>query len=413
VLRALDAYLAVGNSQLLVVQPLRDEAKSRGADATPLARARFALVLENFEPAQAADAQITRLEVVARHARSALNNAGTYRRIPCRWLWRPLGALRDCLGEPRATWGFALVVALVGLVAALIGLPCPLKMEATGQFLPRERRNIYSPVEGQVVRFEQGVQPGATVAENQSLVLLYDTQLELRLVQLANEIAAAQEEIAGLANQQNAGRTDTERAGYAAEKRQKEFTRDRKLAELKAVKDRVHADDARPGYFWLKAPLPGTVLSWDFRERLTNRFVKPSEPLLRVGDKGRGWEVELKISHKHLGQVLEAFAAQPAGELDVDLLPVSAPTHTYRGKLARSQLSVEASPDPDGGDAEPVVRASVRIDGPGIAEADRIPRDLLVTGTEVHAKVRCGTRRAGYALFYGVWEFVYEKVLFW
>jgi hypothetical protein len=411
VLDALDAYLAVGNSQLLVVQPLKEDGKPRGADATPLAR--FALVLENFEPAQAVDVQLARLGVVGQHARSALNNASTYRRIPCRWLWRPLGALRDNIGEPRTTWGFALVVALVGLLAALIGLPCPLKMEAVGQLLPRERRNIYSPVEGQVIRFEQGVQPGATVAENQSLVLLYDTQLELKLVQLGNEIAAATEEIAGLAAQQNAAKTETERASFAAEKKQKEFARDRRLAELKAIKDRVHADEARPGYFWLKAPVPGTVLSWDFRERLTNRFVKPSEPLLRIGDKGRGWEVELKISHKYLGQILEAFAGQPDGELDVDLLPVSAPTHTYKGKLARAQLSVEASSDPDSGDAEPVVRAAVRIDGPGIAEPDHIPHDLLVTGTEVHAKVRCGSRRAGYALFYGVWEFIYEKVLFW
>ena len=60
-----------------------------------------------------------------------------------------------------------------------------------------------------------------------------------------------------------------------------------------------------------------------------------------------------------------------------------------------------------------MVRASVRIDGPDIPESERLPRELLVTGSEVHAKVRCGTCRAGYALFYGVWEFVYEKVLFW
>jgi hypothetical protein len=403
VIKSLDAYLAATNSQFLVVRPLRQEN----------AAARFALVLENFEPTDAAETQTARLEVVGRHALSALTNAATYRRIPFRWLWRPLGALGENLGEPRTTWTFALLILLAGLITTLVGLPCPLKMEATGQLLPRERRWIYAPAEGQVIRFEQGIQPGATVAENQSLVLLYDTQLELKLVQLSNQVAASQQEIAGLTSQQNAAKTEPERANFAAERKQKEFARDRTLAELKALKDRVHADDSRPGYFWLKAPLPGTVLSWDFRERLTNRFVKPSEPLLRIGDKAGGWEVELKISHKHLGQILEAFAAQSSDELEVDLLPVSMPTHSFKGKLTRSALAVEATPDPDSSDTEPVARASVRIDGPDIAAGDRLPHDLLVTGTEVHAKVRCGTCRAGYALFYGVWEFIYEKVLFW
>jgi hypothetical protein len=35
-----------------------------------------------------------------------------------------------------------------------------------------------------------------------------------------------------------------------------------------------------------------------------------------------------------------------------------------------------------------------------------------VTGTEVVAKVRCGNHAMGYSLFYGVWEFFYEKVVF-
>jgi len=36
-----------------------------------------------------------------------------------------------------------------------------------------------------------------------------------------------------------------------------------------------------------------------------------------------------------------------------------------------------------------------------------------VTDTEVHAKVRCGNRAMGYSLFYGVWEFLYEKKFLW
>ncbi|MBV9121942.1 MAG: hypothetical protein JO112_01120, partial [Planctomycetes bacterium] len=47
-----------------------------------------------------------------------------------------------------------------------------------------------------------------------------------------------------------------------------------------------------------------------------------------------------------------------------------------------------------------------------IPPAERLPRDLLVAGTEVHTKIRCGQRPLGYSLFYGVWEFIYDKVVF-
>ena len=102
-----------------------------------------------------------------------------------------------------------------------------------------------------------------------------------------------------------------------------------------------------------------------------------------------------------------------ATELDVDLLVTSEPTRVYKGKLAQLKLAGEASPaKEESGDAEPVVLASVRIDGPGIAPEDRIPPMLLISGTEVHAKVRCGERAMGYALFYGVGEFLFEKIVF-
>ena len=50
--------------------------------------------------------------------------------------------------------------------------------------------------------------------------------------------------------------------------------------------------------------------------------------------------------------------------------------------------------------------------GPGIAASDQVPAELLIAGTEVHGKVRCGNHALGYSLFYGVSEFFYEKVIF-
>ena len=168
--------------------------------------------------------------------------------------------------------------------------------------------------------------------------------------------------------------------------------------------------------FLLKAPLAGTILNYGFREKLTNKDVRPSEPLLRIGNKDKTWEVELKIPQKHIGQVLQAFTYKGRSAdkpLDVDLLLLSAPTKVFKGKLARDKIGGEAVPNTeDTNEADPVVYASVRIDGPDIAQADRIPHDMLLTGTEVHSRIRCGKRAMGYSLFYGLWEFFYEKVVF-
>jgi hypothetical protein len=181
---------------------------------------------------------------------------------------------------------------------------------------------------------------------------------------------------------------------------------------------RINADRNMPGFFWLQAPIGGTVLTADFRENLPNRYVRPQEQLLRIGNKEGAWEVELKIPQKHIGQVLRAYqTTDPNEELEVDLLPLSAPTHVFKGKLARYKISGEASPSKtDNDETEPVVLAWVRIDGKDIPEADNLYRfengRLLVTGTEMHTRVRCGSHAMGYSLFYGVWEWFYEKVVF-
>jgi hypothetical protein len=306
------------------------------------------------------------------------------------------------------------LLAVALLVGILVRMPWTLKLDARGQLLPEERCWLFAPVEAQVVRFEPGVQPGCCVAENQALVLMYDLQLEIKLQQLASEMATAQEEINALARQQEGGASEAERVRLSGEKRQREFVRNRKAQELQALRERTHADAARPGYFWLQAPMRGTVLTWDFREKFVNRTVKPDEPLVRLGNKDNRWEIELKIPHGHISPVVQAFGLEAArAELDVEFVLASAPTRTFRGKLERSRLAGEALPPAENhGETEPVVMASVRIDGPDIPTAVRVPPELLVTGTEVHAKITSGERSLGYCLFHGLWEFFFEKIAF-
>ena len=162
-----------------------------------------------------------------------------------------------------------------------------------------------------------------------------------------------------------------------------------------------------------------TILNTTFKEEMTDRAVRPSDPILRLGAKNGPWELEMKIPQKHIGQVKLAFERLHTDELDVDFLLRSDPTRKFLGKLRKDKIAGEANVSRDEssssatGESEPVVVAYVRIDGEDIPADRRVPPELLLSGTEVHAKVRCGDRPMGYSLFYGVWEFLFEKVVFW
>lgn len=408
---ALDEYLAESNSKFLVVMPLIDE-----RDTKAKTKARSALMMECFETSLDIEQQIARLEVVSKHAVTALYNANEYRRIPMRFLWLPLAKVQDGLGGKVKAILTLIAVGLVLLIAAMIFVPYPLRVPSNGTLLPIVRNKVYAPVVGTVVEFPTHLKQGQYVNKGDEIIHMYDGDLAKQILQLQNEIAQQETVIRSLGNQTRSG---PESEGISTKKIEAETTKMFKTSELLALRRLTNSNDMGPGYFSVRAPQAGIVLDSDFRENLTRKQVRPNEPLIRIGyvdprvRRIGDWEVELKIPQKHIGQVLKAFEREKADELDVDLLLVSAPTQTYKGKLHRDKVAYQAVNNrDDNNEPEPVIHAWIRISGEGISREQQIPTDLLLTGIEVHSRVRCGNRAMGYSLFYGVWEFLYEKVVF-
>lgn len=423
VLDALDAYLAESHSKLLVIMPLRDERDGDGKDK-PKQPPRSALVMECFESPPDQQQTLARLDVVARHATSALYNAVEHRRIPMRFLWMPLAKLQEGLGGKTRAIVLAVVVALSLIAASLYALPYPLKMDATGQVLPVVRHTVYSPAPGTIERFE--VQPNEVVPENSVLARMYDATLFQKYNTLMAEMTAAEKEANDLEAQ-------VERATQVSEKyearKKLALRRADQEAKRREIDELVRRDNAQrdlPGYFNILAPVMTaeerrqvrdprwTVLTSNFKWDLEKREVKPTDPIMRLGAKQGPWELELKIPQKHIGQVRKAFFRLGRDKpLDVDFLLLSETTTMYKGKLYLARIAGEATPKTDDAqDNEPHVLAYVRIEGDDIEDGYRVDSGRLTSGTEVRVKVRCGNARAGYALFYGVWEFLYEKVVF-
>ena len=89
------------------------------------------------------------------------------------------------------------------------------------------------------------------------------------------------------------------------------------------------------------------------------------------------------------------------------------PDTRYLGRLYQDDLSAEAVPNKNDHDEnEPVVTAYVKLNLDDIPPEKRVPESQFVAGLEARTRVRCGDHALGYSLFHGVWEWFYEKVVF-
>jgi hypothetical protein len=426
VLDALDAYLAESGSKLLVVQPLKDE-REKDSKQPP----RAALVMECFDPPAEPQQLIARLDVVSRHATTALYNSVEYRRIPMRFLWMPLAKVQEGLGGKARAISALVVVLLAALISALVLVPYPLKMESKGELQPQVIRKVFPTHECIIKRFN--VIPGSKVSEGFDLAQLWDPELHKELTELDKKLTLTNAELYTLEKQIQ----QLSQPGQINERHQKQLEKAKRDVEREFLQndfDRLkrdnHADENRLGEFRLEAPVfspkerdlltqygvraaQWKVLNSTFREELTERQMKPSEEVMRLGVTEGPWEIVLKIPQKHIGQVLMAYDHLKVEELEVDFLVSSDKTRTFKGILHRDKIGGQADPSrDDNNEAEPVVTARVDIESDKIDPKYRITSDLLLSGTEIHAKVRCGNHAMGYSLFYGVWEFFYEKVVF-
>jgi len=313
-------------------------------------------------------------------------------------------------------------------------VPAPLRMEAKGKLQPVDLLKVYPPREG-ILR-ELIAQPGSTLKEGATVALFQSAELEKEQTELLNKLRTATAEEGG------AVRGLQDFRGTATEKTQLEtkraLARDTLYftnAQLQVLYQEYNAIPNRPGWYMAKtgpfnprALRPDqqarwTVLNEDRKEALIGRTLRPSEEIIRVGNQAGLWHLELKIPQRNIGQIMRAFNTsgqykREGGDngrkyLDVDVLLSSMPDDSFRGRLYLDDLSAEAVPNKDEHDEnEPVVTAYVKLNLEDIPAKLWVPENQFVTGLEVRTRVRCGDHALGYTLFHGVWEWFYEKVVF-
>ncbi len=434
---ALDNYLNESQPKLLIVQPVRDE---REKDQTKPARS--VMVLESFNPPEQIEPMVQRLEVVGKHAAPALYNASQMKKVPLKVLWWPLQKLQEGVGGKARFIGITATILLavaIGLLAAPPSWPpvygSALRVEAKGQMLPTEITKLYAPTDG-VVR-EIKSRPGDQIDPGFAAVYLYSPELENKYTQLTNELNEAIAKEKANALLVNDDKIDPgQRANIRAQMNLAALTAQSRTNQRNELDRKFDMVPNQPGWFRAVAPpfdpkldrptgaSHWTVLNDDRRESLLGRTVRPNEELLRLGNLEGNWQVELKIPQRNIGQVMRAYAdpamhkveADGREYLDVDVLLASMPDSRFLGRLYKENISAEAVPNKNEHDEnEPVVTAYVKLNLKNVKDFPEemfVPGSQFVTGLEVRTRIRCGDHSVGYAYGHGVWEWFYEKVIF-
>ncbi len=394
VLHALDAYLAESNSKLLLVTPLRDE---RETDKSRPCRS--ALMMECFETAGSVEQLSNRLEVVSRHAAPAMYNAAEHRRIPLRWALMPLARIKDGLRGRRLAMTLAILAAIALVMATLVLTPYELRMDARGQLTPKDRQTVYPPVEGKIIKVL--ATHGRKVTKGEPLLYMEDSGRAIRMENLLAEFKQADALVNNLKSQ--IAKTNNQKDKHDLELQQIEAQgkRDAAGSELAILASQTPDPRRTP----VKAPMDGSVVTFDLHDRLMNMTVKPDVPLMKVADLKSAWEVEVDIPEANVGRIKEALARNQGDPIDVDILLLSRPDHKYKGRLYGGDLGGETT---DNAEKQPVLRARIQLGG----DLSREELNKMPVGAEVRVMIHCGKRSIGYVWFYELWEFFYERVLF-
>jgi hypothetical protein len=431
VAHALDEYLHESQPKLLIVRPCRDERETE-----PDRPARSVLTVECFNPPEQSEPLVQRFDVVARHAAPALYNAAQMKRVPLKFLWWPIARLQDGIGGKGRFIAASVALFAALLVGVMILVPAPLRMEAKGQLQPVEIRKIYPPREGRVV--DVRAKPGEKVDPKFEIVSLYSHDLEDDYGRAMRELAEANALVASAEKAAKGATKDEDKNSREADRLTAEKRVEKAQDDIRAMDEQYNNGKSnRPGFFRAVTPAfdtklaresgasRWTVLNDDRRENLIGRTIRPSEEILRVGNLEGAWQIKLDIPQRNAGQIQKAFAdpdahvteTGPGGAtrkyLKVDVLLSSQSDTRYEGRMYLDEMAAEAVANKNEHDEnEPIVTAYVKLNVPGSDESKWIPRNHFVTGLEVRTRVRCGDHALGYTLFHGVWEWFYEKVVF-
>lgn len=224
----------------------------------------------------------------------------------------------------------------------LVCLPTVLKVEARGSLQPVVQRIAYASVDGTVQSVL--VTDGQKVHENQPLLKMTSSRLELELQELEGKIGANVEKRDGLnvlISQASSSSSD-----WLAQSRIASQIKELE-AEHIALKSQLAALKQEQEKLTVVAPLGGVVVAQDIESLLDARPLKRGDPLVRISQLEGPWRLELRVSDSDSQLVKRHFFNDGANAKTFEFVYASKPEERLAGE-ANWISSYARNPDGDG-----------------------------------------------------------------
>jgi multidrug efflux pump subunit AcrA (membrane-fusion protein) len=327
----------------------------------------------------------------------ALARAAELNRFPVRLLLGWSHRLRALRAPARALRALALVGAIAGAAAALVYVPCDFDVEAPATLAAAVERDVFATASGAVS--EVRVVHGQQVEKGQTLIVLSDPELALKLQETRGEIDAARKRLEAIALSRT-DRTlreenDDQRLPLSAEQRELE----ERLVSLENQKQLL---ELRRENLVLKAPRAGQVLTRDVQSLLESRPVERGQVLLTIADASAGWELKAHVPQRQIGHVVDA-AKMPSTPLAADFRLAGDIAQSYPAHVAEISAAAPLDADRLDDDAAPV-DVRLTLDGPPPAAAR--------PGMTANVRIHCGRRSLGYVWLHDVGATLYRWFTF-
>ncbi len=392
---AVQEYVDDAHSKTVAVLPLfppgneeeEDDPDKREDPPAPIG----ALIVEQIEDARVPERMIQRVDVVAKHSATALNNALEHNSLFLMPLWRAIGKQKWILRARTLPKTIAVALAVVAVLIALCVVPYPFKAQCPGNLQPVERGRVFAGVDGTVV--DVLVKHDSTVVapnpekgiEGTLLARMESPDLEISIENNRGELAATIEQLNLVTATLADGRMSDE------DRKQREGNREELQERLKSLRLQEALYQKQEEELNVRSPIDGKVITWQLDDRLRNRPVQRGNLLMEVVNTQGEWQLELRMPEKRMGHLVRYLRQlkekDPNATLPVEFILATHPNKTHHGQVLEISERAEVR-----GEDGVIVQIKAKFD-----DQEELPEHLL-PGAEVSAKIMCGYMPVGYVL---------------
>ncbi len=397
---ALEDYVDQSYGRNIAVLPLRQPQKDKGApqgaagqidrDGSHRGEVIGALIIEQIESDIPPDVFRARVDLVYEHGTRAIANSLTHSNLFLMPVWRAIGKVMWIFRAGTLPKTLAVMALLAAGIAALVFIPLELQLEAEGTIEADVRRQVFASIDGEVM--EVLVDHKDQVSEGQPLVKLRNPKMELEMQELLGQIQTTTAELGRVTGMMTHWRELEQSQQQQLQGEEQELK-----VRMQSLREKLKLQQLRAEQLIVRAPIDGTVVSWDVEKTLRSRPVMTGQVLLEVADLSQPMYLDLKMPDKRMSLLDNWILEKNQPELDVEYILATDPDKKLQASLPREDIQLRAQGDQENGSV-----VKMRAIPEPIALAKMSPRP----GAKVTADVKCGYRASGFVLFHEIYEWL-------